>query len=419
MATAIAGVSVLALTACAGAVGAGTGSDEAGEGFEYGAEQAIVDELVADLEPVNLVLSSDAPSAEAMNALPTLQFKEEVEERSNGKITFDVTWSHAIAGSVAEVPTALADGRIDVSTGTLVYHPQEFPAYNEMNALSRHVPSSPMAGLAAAAGVLPDLAWQNDLVMEEIHDAGLVPLNPVINTGEFYYFCGENAQGNALSDWSGRQVRAGTTLHTDLTAAMGPSTVSMEWLEVYEALQRKTVDCTVTLATTALPTGVAEVAPNISYPDTATLGGQGAAGLFAGSSFHDLPLVYQQILFDAEPAFTAGNIKSITEMHVEMVEVAQAAGGEVAPLPAEVEEQYEAVWDAAISDGFESGLLPEGSEELTKELADKWRGIVAELGFEDGGDLGSMGEWFDRGSADFRPVADRIYEEVALPHRPD
>lgn len=275
-----------------------------------------------------------------------------------------------------------------------------------------------MAGLAAAAGVLPELAWQNELVMEEIHDAGLVPLNPVMNTGEFYYFCGEEAMGNELSDWGGRQVRAGTTLHTDLTTAMGATTVSMEWLEVYEALQRKAVDCTVTLATTALPTGVVEVAPNISYPDSATLGGQGAAGLFAGSSFNDLPLAYQQIIFDAEPAFTSGNIESITEMHVGMVEEAKAAGGEIDSLPAEVEEQYESVWDDAIAAGFESGLLPVGSEETTKELAEKWREIVEELGFEDGGDLGSMGDWFDRDRADFRPLADRIYEEVALPHRP-
>lgn len=418
IAVAIVGMSALVLAACAGGAGGASGSVDAGGGFEFEAEQSVVDELVADLEPVTLVLSSDAPSADALNSLPTMQFKDEIEARSNGKISLDVAWSHSIAGSVTEVPTALADGRVDLSTGTLVYHPQEFPAYNELNALSRHVPSSPMSGLAAAAGVLPELAWQNDLVMEEIRDAGLVPLNPVMNTGEFYYFCGEESTGNQLSDWSGRQVRAGTTLHTDLTDAMGATTVSMEWLEVYEALQRRTVDCTVTLATTALPTGVAEIAPNISYPDAATLGGQGAAGLFAGSSFNDLPLAYQQIIFDAEPAFTSGNIKSITEMHVEMVEEAKAAGGEVDPLPVEVEEQYEAVWDDAIADGFESGLLPEGSEETTEELADKWRGIVAELGFEDGGDLGSMGEWFDRDSADFRPVADRIYKEVALPHRP-
>lgn len=123
MTAAIAGVSALALTACAGSAGTESGNVDAGEGFEYGTEQAAVDELVADLEPVDLVLSSDAPSAEAINALPTLRFKEEIETRSNGKISLDVAWSHSVAGSVTEVPTALADGRIDLSTGTLVYHP--------------------------------------------------------------------------------------------------------------------------------------------------------------------------------------------------------------------------------------------------------------------------------------------------------
>lgn len=271
---ATASAAAIAVTACAGGVGGTGGGEDSSTGFDYGTEQQAVDEIVAELEPVTLMLSSDAPSSEAMNADSTLQFAEEIETRSNGKIAIDIAWGHSVTGNVTDVPDALADGWLDLSTGTLVYHPKEFPAYNEINALSKHVPSSPMAGLLAASGVLPEFAWQNDQVMREIEDAGLVALNPVFNTGEFFYFCGQQAPGNEQSDWAGRQVRAGTTLHTDLTRVMGSTTVSMEWTEVYEAIQRNTVDCTMTLATTALPTGVVEVAPNISYPDQGTLGGQ-------------------------------------------------------------------------------------------------------------------------------------------------
>ncbi len=414
---AVASATIMALSACAGGAG-GTAGASPGDGFEFGADQSVVDAAVEDLEPVTLRLSSDAPSEEAANSASTLQFKEEIEEKSNGKISIDIAWGHSVTGNAVDVPTALADGRLDLSTGTLVYHPQEFPAYNGLNALSRHVPSSPMEGVVAAAGVLPEIAWQNETVMQEIEDAGLVAINPVFNTGEFFYFCGDKAKGNELSDWTGRQVRAGTTLHSDLTTAMGAGTVSMEWMEVFEALQRNTFDCTITLATTAYPFGILEVAPNISYPNESTFGGQGAAGLFAGSRFNDLPLAYQQIIFDAEPAFSDGNLKSIVNQHALIIEDARANGGEIKALPTDVEATHEQVWDDMLAEAVDAGYFTEDAVDLTQDSAAKWEAAVTELGIEDGGDFGTMDEWYDPDSVDFRPLTDQVYEEIMLPHRP-
>src|SRR5699024_6427620 len=73
----------LTLTACAGSAGQEGGAT--GEGFEYGASQEEVNEVIAELEPVTLDYQPAANSPSAVEAPSALEFKESVEERSNGQ----------------------------------------------------------------------------------------------------------------------------------------------------------------------------------------------------------------------------------------------------------------------------------------------------------------------------------------------
>ncbi|SMY11885.1 hypothetical protein [Brevibacterium jeotgali] len=51
-------------------------------------------------------------------------------------------------------------------------------------------------------------------------------------------------------------------------------------------------------------------------------------------------------------------------------------------------------------------------------LADKWTGIVEELGYTDDGGLTELDEWYEPGSIDFRPLGERLFTEAAEQHRP-
>ena len=138
-------IGVLALTAgCAGSIGAST-SGEAGEGFDYGATQDEVNEVIADLDPVKLVYQPASSSPDDTGAPSALAYKEAIEERSNGQIEVEIVYGQAIA-SYTEVIDALSDGRVDIAHTVPAYLPSEFPAYNELMSFSQLAPTSPLVG---------------------------------------------------------------------------------------------------------------------------------------------------------------------------------------------------------------------------------------------------------------------------------
>ncbi|HEY4558164.1 MAG TPA: C4-dicarboxylate ABC transporter substrate-binding protein, partial [Enteractinococcus sp.] len=76
----------LLLTACAGEAG-NAGTDPEATGFEYGASQEEVNEVIADLEPVELTYQASAASPNSLMAAAAESYKDYIEERSNGQIT--------------------------------------------------------------------------------------------------------------------------------------------------------------------------------------------------------------------------------------------------------------------------------------------------------------------------------------------
>lgn len=72
----------LTLGACAGSAGGGGGGEGGGDGFEYGADQSEVDELIKDLDPVTIKYQPSSASAQSVMAPTGTVFKELVEERS-------------------------------------------------------------------------------------------------------------------------------------------------------------------------------------------------------------------------------------------------------------------------------------------------------------------------------------------------
>ena len=71
-----------------------------------------------------------------------------------------------------------------------------------------------------------------------------------------------------------------------------------------------------------------------------------------------------------------------------------------------------------MDDAVESGLLGDDIDTRTTRVVEKWEGTVAELGYEDGGILPDMDDWFDADSFDSQPFVDRLYDEVISQHRP-
>lgn len=412
------GGALLLLTSCAGGVGGGSDNAESiGDGFEYGAEQSIVEEAIDGLEPVTLTYQPTAASPESKAAPAIFGFKDAVEERSNGQITIDVVWGQAIA-SFDELEDALLDGRVDIGHMIPTYDPAGFPEFTNILPISQFAPASPVIGELAATAMITDVAMQEEAVIEEFTDKGLVPLIPPLNGGELYFACNPNNSEVDLESWRGRQTRVGSTLNEMVVSSIDANPVSLEFVETFEGLQRNTVDCTLTPLTTAAETDAATVAPNLSYlPDT-SVAGRASSAQVAGPNFKELPLAYQQIVFDAGSEFYAGWLQNITDSSLKTVQQSTENDGVVTPLPEDAANMIVEAQRESVETFASEGRLPENIQETATRSAEEWVAIAEELGYEDGGTLAEMDSWYTEGSIDFLPFTDRLMEELLLPIRP-
>jgi TRAP-type C4-dicarboxylate transport system substrate-binding protein len=412
-ATAAAVAAALTLSACAG--GEGNASDNAGEGFEFGASQEAVNEAIADLEPVTLTYQPPAASPNSLMAPAALDYQEYIEERSNGKITLDIVWGQSIA-SYPETFEALADGRLDIAWTLPIYDPAEFPTYDAMSTALIGLSSSPYTGEAIYNAVATEMAWQTDELLAEYEALGLVPLQPFSSSGGYYGSC--NAAAEDSEDWQGRQIRIASTAHLGVVENMDATPVSLEYVETYEGLQRGTVDCTLGVLPVAAEGGISEVAPHLTYPSDEAMLSRAVTAKLAGSAFHDLPLAYQQIIFDATAVAYSGTNEYIVRGNATEIGQVKEQGGTVENFSPDVEEKIIEAQEMQAQEAYESGLLPDDFESQVQTSLEKWTGIVEELGISDGGSVEDMDEWYDDESTDFRPLGDRVVEEVLLSHRP-
>ncbi|WP_349826818.1 C4-dicarboxylate ABC transporter substrate-binding protein [Brevibacterium litoralis] len=411
-----AAVGALLLTAgCGGGVG-GDGGADAGTGFAYGADQAEVDAALADLDPVTLTIQPYAASPDAAAAVAEQSFMDAVEERSGGKISFEIAWGQSIA-PYAEVDDALVDGRLDVAYSVPIYFQQEYPRLDAYNKLSQYAPATPLTGEAALQAQMSVAGWNDEAQLAEYTDKGLMPLNPLVSSGNYWTACGES--GTAMGDWSGRQIRIGGSVQTPISESLGASPVSMEYGEAFEALQRGTVDCIFVQGMVAGSTGLLEAAPQVSTMGEDRFTGAVTAGHVAGSGVQNLPLAYQQIIFDAAGVdWMHGQVAAIIGSSADAVTDVRDAGGAFTEMDSEAAQAILDTQAEIAEQVVADGVIEEEVRAALESDVDRWMDDVADLGLTDDGDLAELDEWYDP-ETDFRPLMALAFQEGALAHRPE
>lgn len=406
----------LLLSACAGEAGSGGGDSEE-TGFEYGASQEEVNEAVADLEPVTLNYQAAGASPNSNMAPGAEAYADYIEERSNGKIEIEIIWGQAIAG-YAEVDDALADGRLDLAYSLPIYNPSDYPSFDATATALGGLPYSPVTGEAVYNAISTEIGWNSESLLGEYEAQGVTPLTPIINSGGYYSVCGD--EGVTSDDWNGRQVRVASTAHHDVANALGASPVSMEYVEVYEALQRGTVDCSFAQLIPSAEGGLFEVAPHIGYSsDDYSMSSRAVGAELAGASFDSLPLAYQQIIFDAATTTFSAIVRTTADGNAESVSQSKEANGTIEQFDDETEELIGETNQQLLQGVIDDGLLGEDIDERIQESADKWSAVAEETGIEDQGTFEDLDEWWDAEDYDFDALAEQVFEDNALAHRPE
>lgn len=384
-------------------------------GFEYGATQEEIHESIADLEPVELVMQPGGDSPESSTGRSAAMFAEEIEDMSNGQISIELVWGNAIA-SFSELEGALTDGRLDLAQHGPLYFPDSYPHWNDLAVFSQYSPSTPLLGSAVSAAMIADLAWGSEAVIEEFESKNLTPLHPMLPIGQWMTAC--SSPGSDLDHWRGNQIRVASPAQTYLSEAVGASPVSMEFTEVFEALQRNTVDCAWAQVSTSVANGLPQVAPHFSYPTEGSFAGQSGIAILAGTSFKELPLAYQQIIFDAGAIFVEDIIEGLVSNTVIVQEMAESNGGGFVPLDEEAQQKFFEVQAQEAQEVQNEGSLGEDIIERAEQSSEKWEAVALSTGLEEGESIETISEWYEDGTS-FETFVNDVYEEIYAPHRPN
>ncbi|GAA4283780.1 hypothetical protein GCM10022261_13110 [Brevibacterium daeguense] len=403
----------LTLSACAGSAGSSGGDEGGGEGYEYGASQEEIDAAIADLEPVTIKYQIPATSQNSPQEPLGSVFKETVEERSGGKITVELAWNQSIA-TYEDLHDALADGRVDMAFTLPSYDPAQFPAFNALNELLGGDPSSPMLGELLINTVAADVSWQTPEILEEYEAIDVTPLVPVMASGNYYSICTEPAP--ELEDWQGLQVRVGSPAASDMVEHVGGSPVSIAGVEAYEALQRGTIDCSLAVLSDVVQGGFFEVAPSLGYPTTTSFPRVSGA-ILTGTTVEQLPLAYQQIIFDSFDGYYQGGMEATIGSKVDAISQAKETGVAIDEASEDLQEQIKSFADGRRQEIAESGIIGEDILDRLDASREKWTTKIEELGYSEDGGLEDFDEWYDP-ETDYRPVAQELLKETMLEHRP-
>lgn len=400
----------LVLTSCGGEAADG---DEAGEdqGYEFEATQDEINAAIEELDPVTISYQIPATSQQSPQASLGTDFKEAVEERSNGQITVELAWNQSIA-PYEDLHNALADGRVDMAFTLPSYEPAEFPAFTAFNDVLGGDPDSPLLGELVTNLAAAEVSWQTPEILAEYEEIGVTPFVPVMASSNYYTMCGDEATD--LEDWDGLQMRVGSPAASEMVSHLGGSPVSIAGVEAYEALQRGTIDCTLAVLSDAAQGGFLEVAPHLGYATTTSYP-RVAGAILTGAGVEELPVAYQQILFDSYDAYFDGSMKSHGKD--EAISQANELGVEITEASPELQSEIENFSDLKREEVIESGILGEDIVDRLQESREKWADRIEEQGYEEQGTLADFDEWYDPDN-DYRPLAEQLFQETMLEHRP-
>lgn len=405
------------VSGCAGGVGATSGGGDGGgdEGYEYGASAEEIQAVFEDVDPLTITYQPSAQSAQGIDAYRAEAFIENLEERSGGKITVDTTYGQGIAG-YDELPDALVDGRVDIAYMLPIYQPDQFPVFHAWVAGTTLTGTSPLVDELAASAAIGELTWQDEQLLGEFRDQGIEPLTPFNAAGAIMGYCAE--EHVTADDWAGSQVRASSQAQIAQLNALEASPVSLAYTETFEALERGTIDCTMSAALAAETAGVFEVAPHATYTTDVTFS-RGPGGVYAGSAWESWPLAVKQLIFDSmRDEFTQARRGDLDANHVAAEQIRER-GGSFSEMEDGLQSELLEASQGLVQAETEEGLLPEGTPDAIPEAVEKWRGVVEEMGYEDEGTFADYDEWYPMDDTDYlEPVGERFFDEVMLPHRP-
>ncbi|MCG2621303.1 TRAP transporter substrate-binding protein DctP [Arthrobacter sp. I2-34] len=415
---ALLGAAMVSLSACAG--GAGAGNASTGESVPVGASKEEYIAALGDMEPVNLTVQLTSGPGSAYSAAPEAYTKA-LEEWSGGKLKFEILYSGSRV-PVNEMDRALAEGLVDMGQHVPAFTPDEFPINSfASDLLYLHEPT-PVVGSLEMAAAWMEFGITQNAIRDELTEAGVQPLIPLMPTGSAALMCAEEP-GTSLASLKGKQVRNSSAAHGSQLEAIGANPVNVPTAEVYQAMQRGVVDCAASSLAVADTQGLAEVTKHWTLDPQVQFSGTPVGFGLSLAVWNELPLAARQLMWDRLDVYVENHVKST------MFGTYEAALSEARKHNVEFHE-----WDAdtreALRGYFDDflaqapGKAPAGidGQALVGAAVDghaAWKEIITgELGYGDEVPWSEFDTWLAGNELDLQPFVDRMVKDVLEPHRP-
>ncbi|MCR1786284.1 TRAP transporter substrate-binding protein DctP [Nocardioides carbamazepini] len=407
---------MLALAACSGS-SATEETNAGGESIEYGADRAAYAEALADMEPVTLAMQSTGPKGSATGRRFE-DYAAVVEEWSDGKISFDLTYANGMAPP-DEVHLALADGRLDVGSVMPALIPDELPAANALGDLSHLGRQTPVDWMLQWHGIMLDIAAAADDVDREYEAHGMKLLLPAFGSGAYMPYCTDpGASADALD---GRGIASQSKVQNREAEALGLAPTSISYAEMFEGLQRGVIDCAFSTVTGAALGGFIPAAPHVAYAEDEGFNSPAGTIAISLARWNELPLAAQQLMFDRLDVLLQANFEGAWENTAAAVQAVLDAGGELAAFDDDAVARLAAVHSTVEEEVAGSDAVSDGRAlvDVATQAEEEWANRIDELGIDGvGTSYEDFPAWYARGVPDLQPYFDALWDGAMGERRP-
>lgn len=300
-------------------------------------------------------------------------FVDQVEERSEGDLAFDIQWGGALFKAGA-ARSGIADGVADAGTIIAVYFPQEMAGYG--------IADLPILNPDAWVGMkaTDELMRTNEALQQNLAEQNLVYVG-TFTTSAINIGC-KGATIDGVEDIAGLKVR-GVGAYGQAFADEGANLVSMSIYDAYQGLDTGLIDCS---------QGYSYVVPALQWQeviDSYTIlnwGQVGALGVFMNKGMFDsLDPAQQEALMEAGAAIPDELGRILSTENDEAVQMMRDQGIEVVEMPEEGREVLLEAGATYVEDWVEtagaSGLDGEALLEEYRGLIDKYTQVRDEQGY--------------------------------------
>ena len=242
-------------------------------------------------------------------------FAKAVEERTNGRVKFETAYSGGL-GKGNEIMTLAGRGAIDMASVVPGYYPDQLLNWKVYQI--PHVFDSPRQALETSAAAYDELpVFQEELDAQNVKFLFHQPLGS-------YYLSGPNENCDTVEGLKGKKIRTFGADIPKAVEAIGAVPVSVGVGEVYEALQRGTLDYSFLNFGNILSNRLHEVGKFVCGPAMSIAGHLIVIG---NDSWNELPEDIQQIMLEEAEKAGRAYIDDIDRLEAESAEKIQAEGG--------------------------------------------------------------------------------------------